>query len=171
MVPDLLSRTQSLESRFLKNEKGTFKMKWKYFENQMVWSWLSRSSVWKRNECIYSSISLQVGPYPILGRRHLLLGRQNLCCSTMNGINGSPYCVIFCMLGHQLPNVENRWFFNALRSWLIALFLSLFWVKNNCDILKREKEIRVQWFEIGTRNWTWKLLARFFRVFHKFDQA
>jgi len=32
-----------------------------------------------------------------MGRRHLLLGRQNLCFSTMSVKNGSPNCVIFCV--------------------------------------------------------------------------
>ncbi len=50
-----------------------------------------------------------MGPDPIWGRRHLLLGRQILCCSTINEINGSPNCVIFCFVGRQLPNVENHW--------------------------------------------------------------
>jgi len=44
---------------------------------------------------------------PFLGRRHLLLGRRNLCF-TMNVINGLPNCVLFCLKGRQLPNVENH---------------------------------------------------------------
>jgi len=55
-----------------------------------------------------SSVSQEVGPDPLMGRRHLLLGRQNLCFSTMNVKNGSPNCVIFCFVGRQLPNVENH---------------------------------------------------------------
>ncbi len=37
-----------------------------------------------------SSVSQQVDRDPILGRGHLLLGRQNLCFSTMIVIKGSP---------------------------------------------------------------------------------
>jgi len=48
-----------------------------------------------------------VGSNPFLGRRYLLLGRQNLCFTAMNVINGSPNCVLFCFMGRQLPNVEN----------------------------------------------------------------
>ncbi len=56
----------------------------------------------------YVSVSQHVGPDPLLGPRHLLLGCQNLCFSTMNEINGSPNCVIFCFVGSQLLNVENH---------------------------------------------------------------
>jgi hypothetical protein len=50
------------------------------------------------------------GSQPIFGSQALtlLLGRQNLCFSTMNVINGSPNCVLFCFMGYQLPNVENH---------------------------------------------------------------
>jgi hypothetical protein len=56
---------------------------------------------------LYSSVSQQLGRDPLLGRRHLLLGRQNLCFSTIIVKYGSPNCVIFCFVGRQLPNVEN----------------------------------------------------------------
>ncbi len=49
----------------------------------------------------YSSVSQQLGHDP-------LLGRQNLCFSTIIVIYGSPNCVIFCFVGRQLPNVENH---------------------------------------------------------------
>jgi len=59
-------------------------------------------------ELVQVSVSHQVGTDPFLGHRHLLLGRQNLCISTMNVINGSPNCVLFCFMGRQQPNVENH---------------------------------------------------------------
>ncbi len=30
--------------------------------------------------------------------------------SSMNVINVSPNCVLFCFMGRQLPNVENHWY-------------------------------------------------------------
>jgi len=48
-----------------------------------------------------SSVSQQLGCDP-------LLGCQNLSFSTIIVIYGSPNCVIFCIVGRQLPNVENH---------------------------------------------------------------
>ena len=46
---------------------------------------------------------------PLLGRVHLILGRQNLWFSTLTEIYGSPNCVLLSFVGRQLPNVENHW--------------------------------------------------------------
>ena len=43
-----------------------------------------------------------------LGRGHLLLGRQNLCYSTIIVLFGSPNCVFMYFVDCQLPNVENH---------------------------------------------------------------
>ena len=47
-----------------------------------------------------------MGGDPLLGRGLLLVGRQNLCYSTVIVIYGSPNCIILCFVGRQLPNVE-----------------------------------------------------------------
>ena len=61
----------------------------------------------------------------LCGRGHLLLGRQNLCQSTIILILGSPHCVLFCFVGHPLSNVENHWF-RAMRFPIIfASFFSV----------------------------------------------
>ena len=36
------------------------------------------------------------------------VGRQNWCYITMLVIYGSPHCVLFCLVGRQLPNVKNH---------------------------------------------------------------
>ena len=56
------------------------------------------------------SVSQQVGRDPLLGRRHSHLGRQNLYYNSNLVLHGSPNCVLFCLVGRQLPNVENHWF-------------------------------------------------------------
>ena len=57
---------------------------------------------------IYCSGFQQVGRDTLLGRGHLLLGRQNLCVSTIIVIYGSPNCVLLSFVGRQPPNVENH---------------------------------------------------------------
>ena len=78
---------------------------------------------------IYNSVSQQVGRDPLLGRGQLLLGRQNLCYSTMIVLFGSPNCVFLCFVGHQLPNVENHCFratvITPYLTWLIPTSLLL----------------------------------------------
>ena len=49
-----------------------------------------------------------MGRDPLLGRVHLLLGRQNLCFSTIIVIYGSPNCVFLSFVVRQQPNVENH---------------------------------------------------------------
>ena len=57
-----------------------------------------------------NSGSQQVGRDPLLGCVHLLLGRLNLCFSTIIVVNGLPNCVVLNFVGRQLQNVENHWF-------------------------------------------------------------
>ena len=53
---------------------------------------------------------LAVNRLPLLGRRHLLLGCQNPCYSTMIVLYGSPNCETLrtTALNHHPPNVENH---------------------------------------------------------------
>ena len=57
---------------------------------------------------IYISVSQQVCRDPLLGREHLLLGRQNLGYSSILVVYGSPNCDLFCFAGRQLSGVENH---------------------------------------------------------------
>ena len=49
-----------------------------------------------------------MGRDPKVGRVYSLLGRQNLCFSTIIVICGSPNCVLSSFVGRQLLNVENH---------------------------------------------------------------
>ena len=73
------------------------------------------------------NIGLRAVTVVLCGRGHLLLGRQNLCQSTIILILGSPHCVLFCFVGHPLSNVENHWF-RAMRFPIIfaRFFLVIF---------------------------------------------
>ena len=51
-----------------------------------------------------------MGRDPVLGRVHLILGRQNLCFSTITVIYGLPNCVLLSFVGRQLLNVEKHCF-------------------------------------------------------------
>ena len=51
-----------------------------------------------------------MGRDPLSGRLHLVLGRQNLCFSTIIVIYGSPNCAFLYFVGRQQPTVENHWF-------------------------------------------------------------
>ena len=51
-----------------------------------------------------------LGRDPLLGRGHLLLGRQNLYFSIIIAINGSPNNVLFLFVGRQPKAVENHRF-------------------------------------------------------------
>ena len=72
------------------------------------------------NVLLEFSVSQQVGRGPFLGRRRSLLGRQNLCYSSILVVYGSPNCVLFCFVGRQLSNVVNH----CSRCYLIAASFS-----------------------------------------------
>ena len=58
--------------------------------------------------CLLDQCFSTGGSHPLLGRGHLLLGRQNLEFSSHLVLNRSPNCVFSFFLGRQLPNVENH---------------------------------------------------------------
>ncbi len=51
---------------------------------------------------VYYSVSQQVV------RGYFLLDRQNLSFSTSLVLNGLLNCALFCIVGRQLPNIENH---------------------------------------------------------------
>ncbi len=112
------------------------------------------------------SILQQVCPDPLLCNSNFLLGRsQILCWGTMNVLNGSPDCAIFCFVGRQLLYVESHWLIkkiikfyfenSAFTVFINRFFFQLLLIdegetitrqKNNFDFWKLPEELRENLF-------------------------
>jgi len=68
---------------------------------------------------------------PLLGRRHFLLGSQNLSFTTINVINWSPICVMFCFVSWQPPNVGNQWWRCHHINFMYKNAYSWNWIRNS----------------------------------------
>jgi len=95
------------------------------------------------------SILQQVCPDPLLCNSNFLLGRsQILCWGTMNVLNGSPDCAIFCFVGRQLLYVESHWLIkkiikfyfenSAFTVFINRFFFSCYWSTRERRLLGRK---------------------------------
>ena len=82
-----------------------------------------------------------MGRDPLLGRGHLLLGRQNLDYSSILVVNGSPNCVLFCYVGRHLPGAENHWCRGCIHYHQCYVVLVRFWEELSINDVTIFKEI------------------------------